>query len=155
MMKRNFVSSSATQTRAFAQRYARSLTHGRTFALQGSLGAGKTVFAQGFAQGLGVAGPIASPTFIVMNVYPVKKKKINMFVHVDCYRLESVADVRAIGLEEYMRDLSAVVLIEWADKIPDLLPPDAVWVTLSHRGPRTRAIRIEEKIGARIALRKK
>lgn len=110
-------------------------------ALDGALGAGKTTFAQGFAEGLGVKEKVKSPTFVLVHVHALKKKaRFKSFYHADCYRLESEKDVSAIGLDEVMRDAENIVLVEWARRIKKVLPKDTIRVTFTHINEQTRKI---------------
>ena len=86
-----------------------SAVGGEVIGLIGSLGSGKTVFVQGMAEGLGVNGHIASPTFVIMNLYRGRLA----FSHIDLYRLD--APLETIGLDEYI-NWDGVTAIEWADK---------------------------------------
>ena len=86
--------------------------------LVGDLGAGKTLFTQGFARGLEVTGEVTSPTFALMNQYNGRLP----VTHFDLYRLEREEELDDIGFYEYAEDGRGVVLIEWADKFPDALP---------------------------------
>lgn len=105
-------------TRAVASRLARAARRGDVIVLQGSLGAGKTTFAQGFARGLGVAGPVTSPTFTLVRQYPCA---LGELVHVDVYRLEHLAEVEDLGLADLGED--GVVLVEWGDVARPALGP--------------------------------
>jgi len=90
--------------------------------LSGDLGAGKTTFTKGFAEGLGVKETITSPTFSLMNVYPVPEHpEIKHFIHIDTYRLEDEEDLLAIGVEDYLGAEGTIVMIEWPEKIPGIL----------------------------------
>jgi tRNA threonylcarbamoyladenosine biosynthesis protein TsaE len=83
------------------------------------LGSGKTTFVQGLAEGLGIKQRIISPTFIIMRSYESGSKN---FYHVDLYRIESEQDVEGLGLLEFMNDPQNIVVIEWPEKIKNLLP---------------------------------
>lgn len=110
-------------------------------ALEGELGAGKTTFAQGFAEGLGVKEKVKSPTFVLVHVHALKKKaRFTTFYHADCYRLASEKDVNAIGLDEAMQDPKNIVLVEWARRIKKALPNDTIRVTFTHINEQTRKI---------------
>jgi tRNA threonylcarbamoyladenosine biosynthesis protein TsaE len=87
---------------------------------RGTLGAGKTTFIQGFAKGLGVGVDdyVRSPTFALVHVY---HGRVSLY-HFDLYRLSSCDEVQDIGFEEYL-DADGVVIIEWPDKFPEILPP--------------------------------
>lgn len=141
-MKKEFISKSASETRKIAAELAQTIQGGETIALTGNLGAGKTVFVQGFAKALGIRAPIQSPTFVIMNVIPVKGHAFTKLVHVDCYRLSGVRELRDIGLEEYIKNPDAVVLIEWAEKAQELIPQKSIMVRLEHKAPEQRRIMI-------------
>ncbi len=97
-------------TRALAERLAGVARRGDVIVLEGPLGAGKTTFAQGFARGLGVEGPVTSPTFTLVRQYPCV---LGQLVHVDVYRLEHLAEVADLGLADLVED--GVALVEWGD----------------------------------------
>ncbi|MEK7560664.1 MAG: tRNA (adenosine(37)-N6)-threonylcarbamoyltransferase complex ATPase subunit type 1 TsaE [Patescibacteria group bacterium] len=112
-------------------------------ALEGELGAGKTAFAQGFAAALGVKERVLSPTFIMMNIYDLPRPRnrkagarprYRHFVHIDCYRIGSPDELLHLGLAAILKDPDAIVLIEWADRIKKLLPPETVWMRFVHGG---------------------
>lgn len=114
-----FISTSAKQTQRFAQELAQKYKSGGIIALTGELGAGKTTFTQGFAKGLGIKEKIISPTFVLIRQYPLPNSK-SIFYHLDLYRLDS--EFNNIGLDEIFSDKNAIILIEWAEKLGDLLP---------------------------------
>jgi tRNA threonylcarbamoyladenosine biosynthesis protein TsaE len=95
---------------------------GAVLALCGPLGAGKTVFAKGLAAGLGIdPARVASPTFVIACEYPAPDGR--RLAHVDCYRLTSPAELEAAGFLDLLEP-GTVVVVEWADRFPDALPPD-------------------------------
>ena len=106
------------ETAALAERLGAAAETGTVLCLVGDLGAGKTLFTQGFARGLGVTEEVTSPTFALMNQYcgrlPV--------THFDLYRLEREEELDEIGFYEFAEPSGGVVLIEWADKFPEALP---------------------------------
>lgn len=108
-----YLSHSPEETKDIAAQLARSLTGGEVIELDGELGAGKTTFVQGFAQALGYVDPVRSPTFSIMNVYPVHHGEIRQIVHLDFYRIEDDRDVQALGLEEWLGRKDTIVLMEW------------------------------------------
>lgn len=116
------ITKSDKETFEFAKDYASKLKGGEVIGLIGDLGAGKTVFSQGLAKGLGIKKPITSPTFVVMKVYPVKHTTIKQFCHIDAYRLTSGADLEAIGALDYFNDPKCVSVVEWADRVEGVLP---------------------------------
>lgn len=130
-MKR--ISRSEKETQAIAARIAKKLRGGETLGLIGDLGAGKTAFTKGLAEAFGIASRIASPTFVVLKVYPVKKHPtIKRLAHVDAYRLKKADSLKAVGLEDYITDPETVTVIEWADTVAQILPPQAWIIRFSH-----------------------
>lgn len=119
---------SAEETRAFAEKFAGEFLEGGVIALSGDLGAGKTTFAQGFAQGLGVTHRIVSPTFLIIRQYPIPDKK-SFFYHIDLYRMENI-NLKDSGLEEILSEPSNIVLIEWAEKLGVGLPQHSHKISL-------------------------
>lgn len=120
MTDASLVTRSAAETAALGRFLGERAPDGLFLALTGDLGAGKTHFVQGLAAGLGVEGPVTSPTFNLMNVYdgrlPLK--------HFDFYRLSRADELYNIGWDEYSAD--GVVVCEWADLFPEVVPPEAV-----------------------------
>ena len=105
---------------------AAGLRSGDVLALVGSLGAGKTHFCKGVVRGLGGdAGQVTSPTFTLVHEYS-RDCRLPVY-HFDWYRLDSPAELIAIGWDDYLDESDGVMLIEWADKFPNLLPPDSAW----------------------------
>ena len=98
---------------------------GGVIALIGDLGAGKTTFTQGFAEGLGIKDKIISPTFVLMRQHPVPNSK-KVLYHIDLYRLEGEINIRELGISELIDDTEAIVLIEWAEKIEQKLPDNTL-----------------------------
>lgn len=107
-------------------------------ALEGNLGAGKTTFVQGFARGLGIKDIPKSPTFVIMNVYPMRQstkrvaRNIRHLVHIDCYRIKSPKELTHLGVKEIMKDPKNIVVIEWAEKIKKILPSDVIRICFHH-----------------------
>jgi tRNA threonylcarbamoyladenosine biosynthesis protein TsaE len=126
----DFISHSAEQTKRIGERLGRLLQPGDVVCLEGDLGSGKTCMAQGLGRGLGIARPITSPTFIIVNEYALPSKTYK-FYHIDLYRVENVAEARATGLEEYFRG-DDVCAIEWAERVREILPAERLWITLRY-----------------------
>ncbi len=99
---------------------------GTIIALNGELGAGKTVFAQGVGLGLGVRELVTSPSFVLMNVY---RGRLDLY-HFDFYRLDEEDELDALGLEEYFYS-EGVALVEWAGKFSRALPPARLEITIT------------------------
>lgn len=117
------------ETEAFAAKLAASLPFGSVLALYGNLGAGKTVFARGFARGLGITEPISSPTFTIVQEYPVNGK---YFFHLDLYRIDNSDAAYAFGIDEFLYDQNAMTLLEWPERIEDILPEKTIKLTVEH-----------------------
>ena len=96
---------------------------GTIFCLEGDLGCGKTVLAKGMAKGLNIDDDILSPTFTIIRQYGGRLP----FYHFDIYRLEEEEELFEIGFDEYL-SLGGVVLIEWANQIPEAMPKSAIWI---------------------------
>lgn len=127
---------SATATFALGQQLGRLLHSGQVLALQGDLGAGKTVLTQGIAQALGITTRVTSPTFTLVNEYT--RPNGDQLIHIDCYRLGSptqndgAAEATFFGLEEIVERSDAIVIIEWAERVAALLPTDYLQISLSY-----------------------
>ena len=117
------------ETQAVAVKLAQSLKGGELIALTGNLGAGKTAFVKALAEALGIKEEVTSPTFVLLKVYDIDYKKVDKFVHVDCYRLRGQEDLFDIGLGDYLNYDNMIVAIEWADKIVNL-PKEAIKIHL-------------------------
>ena len=138
-MTRSFQTYSAAETRALAARLGALLEPGDTLCLVGDLGAGKTTFTQGLALGLGLPPkePVNSPTFTLVSEHPGGRVPL---YHFDVYRLPDSCGLYDLAFDEYLSG-DGVVVIEWADKIPDALPQDRLDAALSAEGdPDTRQI---------------
>ena len=115
------------------------LQKGNVVALTGELGSGKTCITQGIARGLGVPEDyfITSPTFTLINEYP---GRVPLY-HIDVYRLSGSLDLNDVGYEEYFYG-DGVVVIEWAEKIRDILPAETMFIYLRYLDDNTREIKI-------------
>lgn len=112
------------------------LKGGESLALSGALGAGKTALVRGIAAGLGAPPEgVSSPTFVLMHEYHGRLP----LAHIDLYRLSSLQEAESIGLEDYLSG-PTVVAVEWADKVPGILPDDRLEMKLRHRTVQSRSI---------------
>lgn len=105
-------------------------------ALEGELGAGKTVFVQAFARALGIGDAITSPTFVILKHYSIPTGEVNQrlktLYHIDAYRLNDHTDLEKLGLRELMTDPANIILIEWADRVAEILPPHHITIHIDH-----------------------
>ncbi len=145
-MTRTFHTQNADETRTLAARLGALLRPGDTLCLIGDLGAGKTTWTQGLALGLGLPPeePVNSPTFTLVAEHPGGRVPL---VHLDVYRLSNSSDLYDLAFDDYLGG-DSVVVIEWADKIPDALPADRLEITLTPDTPNTRQI-VMTALGAR------
>jgi len=138
-----FISNSPDDTFSLGRRIASFLTAGSVVALQGELGSGKTYLVKGIADGLGVTETITSPTYTIISEY----NSSPALYHIDAYRLINDEDFENSGGREIINS-GGISLIEWSERIPKSLPPEAITVMLKITGPFSRLIQIKglEKI---------
>lgn len=136
----DFVSSSYEQTVRLGVRLGELLLQGDLICLSGELGSGKTALAQGVGRGWGTSCRVTSPTFTLVNEYP-RLHDGQVLYHIDCYRLEHWADAVTAGLEDIVEP-GRTLMIEWPERIENLLPPDRFWITLRHIDDTRRGLRI-------------
>jgi tRNA threonylcarbamoyladenosine biosynthesis protein TsaE len=123
-MKR--LSGEPSKTRALGRELAGGLLGRTVIGVSGDLGAGKTEFIKGIAEGLGSRDPVTSPTFNLVHEYRTGRLPL---LHMDFYRLENEKELDEIGFDDYLSE-PAVCAIEWADRFPDRIPSDAVQVKI-------------------------
>ena len=136
-MKQVFYTHGEAETEAVGALLAQKTEPGAVVAMRGDLGAGKTVFARGFARALGCQGRVTSPTFTIVNEY---EGRIPIF-HFDMYRLSDSDDLYGIGWDDYLRR-GGVCIVEWSERVEDALA-DAVTVTIERIEENERKITIE------------
>ena len=126
MTRQLYRTSSEAETIALGEQLARELPARRVVLLIGNLGAGKTTLAKGIVQGRGAASPdeVSSPTFTLIHEFSE-----GSVYHIDLYRLDEACQVATLGLEELF-DRDALVLIEWGERFPELLPPQRTEIYL-------------------------
>jgi len=137
----DFFSRSPEQTRRIGMRLGRALQAGDVICLQGELGAGKTTFVQGVAQGWGSLDSVSSPTFILVNVYR-RADEARLF-HMDAYRLDSVPEAEELDLEAMLAQ--GPLLIEWPERMDGLIPAERLWLTLEHIDEEEREMKFKSK----------
>ena len=130
---------SPEETEQVGAALAARLQPGQVVAFRGPLGVGKTAFTRGLARGLGVAGPVTSPTYTIVNEYTGGRMPL---FHFDMYRLNSADDLFDIGWEDYL-SRGGVCAVEWSENVMDALPEDTVWVRIAREGDTGRSITIE------------
>lgn len=145
-MKKMLETNSPEETERIASGLARTLPPGSVVALYGDLGAGKTVFARGFARGLGITEPLSSPTFTIVQEYPVPGGG-NLY-HLDLYRIDNSDAALAFGVDEFLNDPAARILLEWPERIEDILPEGTIRITIHHAGEGRRRLELPVETGA-------
>jgi tRNA threonylcarbamoyladenosine biosynthesis protein TsaE len=131
---------SQAETIGYGRQLAATLRTGDVIALHGQLGAGKTSLVKGIADGLAVGEPITSPTYTLIHEHRSGRLPL---AHIDLYRLETVDAALAIGIEDYLPG-DGVTVIEWAERIADLLPAHTRQITITVTGQASRRIELEQ-----------
>lgn len=129
---------SAKETINLGQKLAHGLKKGDVVSLSGPLGAGKTTIIQGIAKGLGIKNYITSPTFTLINEF---KGRMPLY-HIDLYRLNDVSQAEDIAIEEYF-ETDGVTVIEWAEKIKEILPNNVKKITIKRLSDNEREIKLK------------
>ena len=134
---KSMITTSTEETQKLGESFSKNLKPGNIIALIGNLAAGKTSFVKGVLKGLGYKYEVTSPTFTLINEYYAKSKVI----HVDFYREENITRWNELGFQN-MINSDSIILIEWADLIPDLLPNIDYKLHFEHNGEDKRRIKI-------------
>lgn len=121
-----YYSQSEKETKQLGFNLSKKVVKGSVISLRGSLGAGKTVFAKGFAEGLGITEAIVSPTFTLVQEYDGVLK----MYHLDLYRLSGEDEFESMGGEDFLYP-DGVTLIEWSEKIEDMLPDNTIFINIT------------------------
>jgi tRNA threonylcarbamoyladenosine biosynthesis protein TsaE len=137
----DFFSRSPEQTRRVGMRLGSALRAGDVICLQGDLGAGKTTFVQGLAQGWGTLDAVSSPTFILVNNY--RRADGAQLYHMDAYRLESVPEAEELDLDAMLAH--GVLLVEWPERIQALIPQERIWLEMEYLAEEHRLMRFKSK----------
>ena len=98
----------------------------------GELGAGKTTFIKSFTRSMGVRRKITSPTFLILRRFKINNKFFDNIFHIDAYRIKEKKELSAIGIGKILKDPSNIVLVEWADRIKNVLPKTTIWVKFKY-----------------------
>ncbi len=121
-----FETKNAQETFDCGRNLALEAQEGDVFALIGDLGVGKTVFTKGFADGIGITEAVSSPTFTILQIYEEGRMPL---YHFDVYRIEEPEEMEEVGFDEYIEG-DGVCLIEWADRIEEILPENTKYITI-------------------------
>lgn len=118
----------------------------RILALSGDLGSGKTAFTQGLAQALGISDTITSPTFVIEKIYQVIGSPLwKRLIHIDAYRLNNGQELLNLGFKEIIKDPYNIIVIEWPERVADILPGDIKSISFKFIDEEIREISYEEK----------
>lgn len=136
------ITKNSRETQELGKKLAGKMQGGEVVCLSGELGSGKTTFTQGFLKELGAKGPYTSPTFLIMKEYKLKDKTI---YHIDAYRVGE-KDILNLGWEEIIADKKNVVIVEWAERIKNIVPKNALWVKFEWINENERRINLKSGI---------
>lgn len=138
------ITKSAQDTQQAGQRLSADLTGGEVIIFEGDLGAGKTTFIQGLAEGLGVNGRINSPTFIIMREYEINEQ--SNFYHIDLYRLENniKQELENLGILDLINENKHIFAIEWGERARKFLPKDSININFENLDENSRRIIINK-----------
>ena len=131
----------ANKTQKYAFNLAKDLKGGDVLCLYGNLGSGKTTFTQGLAKGLGIKRRIISPTFIIIRKYQINNLN---FYHIDLYRTGSLEDLIGLGIPEILEDKENIIVVEWAEKLSDLVPFKRTDIFFNYIDDTTRSVEINK-----------
>ncbi|MBR1966234.1 MAG: tRNA (adenosine(37)-N6)-threonylcarbamoyltransferase complex ATPase subunit type 1 TsaE [Lentisphaeria bacterium] len=134
------ISRSENDTAKLAQELASKLPRGTVIALYGDLGAGKTVFSRAFAKAIGVKETVSSPTYTIIQEYLLDDG--GYFYHLDLYRIKNSRDALAFAVDEYLNDGNAYALVEWPERIEDILGADTLIININHLSDTEREISV-------------
>ncbi len=109
-------------------------------ALAGDLGAGKTTLTQAIARELGIEENIISPTFVIMKSYKIRDSRFETLIHIDAYRLDSSTELERLGWAELIADPGNLILIEWPERVKEVVPDSATQIFLEHQSDDIRSI---------------
>ncbi len=141
MKTTQLITHSPEETRSVGMRLGALLLPGDVVCLQGELGAGKTTFTQGLAQGWGSLDAVSSPTFIIVNVY--RRANSEQLYHLDTYRLESAPEAEELDIDTML--MRGPLIVEWPERMQSVLPAERLWITLEHFDDDERQLRFEAR----------
>ena len=132
---------SREESEAFGEALARSLPVGSVVAMYGTLGAGKTVIARGFARGLGITEAVSSPTYTIVQEYDIPGTD-KRFYHLDLSRITDENAALGFGVDEFLSDPDAWTLLEWPVRIEKILPPEVITLEIEKIDENNRSIKL-------------
>lgn len=133
-----YITKNEKETEALGAKLAKNIPDGTVVAMYGDLGAGKTAFVRGMAEGMGLTCRVTSPTFTIVNEYLGDRE----LIHFDMYRLQSADELFDIGWEDYL-SRGAVCAVEWSENVRDAFTGDEISLTIEKLDDKTRKITIE------------
>lgn len=133
---------SREESEQFGEALARALPPGSVVAMYGTLGAGKTVIARGFARGLGINEAVSSPTYTIVQEYDIPDSD-RRFYHLDLYRIADEQAALGFGVDEFLSDPDAWTLLEWPVRIAGILPPEVIKLHIEVIDENSRQITLE------------
>lgn len=134
-------SNNPEQTRQLGERLGSALQAGDMICLQGELGAGKTTFVQGIAQGWGSTDSVSSPTFILVNAY--RRGDGGQIFHMDAYRLDSTGEAEELDLDSMLTE--GALIVEWPERMQGLIPNERLWVEFTQSGEEEREMKFNAR----------
>jgi tRNA threonylcarbamoyladenosine biosynthesis protein TsaE len=134
-----FFSKSPEQTRRLGMRLGALVQTGDIICLQGELGAGKTTFVQGAAQGWGSLDQVSSPTFVLVNAY--RRANGSQLSHFDAYRIDSLGEAEELDLDALIT--AGALFVEWPERIEPILPAERLWTYLEYESEEHRSLRFQ------------
>lgn len=132
------ISKSIAETENLAEVFAKELiTKGTSkkalvIGLYGDLGAGKTAFSKALATAFGINETVSSPTFVIEKIYEIENFSWKKLIHIDAYRLKSGEELKKLGFDREIIDKENIILIEWAERIEEILPKDTIRINFTH-----------------------
>jgi tRNA threonylcarbamoyladenosine biosynthesis protein TsaE len=150
-----YMSKSEKETAEIAENLAKQIVSQKTkalrqaqgkatvIALEGELGAGKTTFTKAFAKALGIEEKLTSPTFVIMRRFTISDSRFKNLYHIDAYRLNGGDELKILNIEEILNNSGNIVLIEWAERVKDVLPAKHITVHMDHVSEKERKLVVD------------
>lgn len=145
-MKKTFAQNELPEIAALLLGKLKPANNATVVALAGDLGAGKTTLTQAIARALGIKETVISPTFVIMKSYKLSDSVFSTLVHIDAYRLNSAKELLRLGWDELISNPKNLILIEWPERVSEIIPKDATKIYLAHVDEKTRNISISKML---------